>query len=225
MAVGGAKLNDVKITDFGIAKMAEEEIAEAVEGGDQSLTASQTAIGALPYMAPEMIHSIKDADKPADVWSLGAMMFELLTGQKPFGTGLKSVPAILKAEVPGLPGAAQINAQFLELANSVHELASACLQASPSKRPTADDLVSRCENLCYPEMPREYGTVQTIKHRAWGFITADEGASVFFHLESVYGGEKLAVGDRVLFSRHVGGGKDRAFPVTKMLPQTILDIF
>lgn len=55
IAVGGSLLQEVKITDFGIAKMAEEEIADAVEGGDESLTASDTAIGALPYMAPEMI--------------------------------------------------------------------------------------------------------------------------------------------------------------------------
>jgi len=64
MSVDGALVSDVKITDFGIAKMAEEEIAEAAEGGEESLTASQTAIGALPYMAPEIISCRKAAAFP-----------------------------------------------------------------------------------------------------------------------------------------------------------------
>jgi serine/threonine protein kinase len=67
MVVGGNALTDVKITDFGIAKLAAEEIDEAVEGGDSSITASQTAIGALPYMAPEIIGSISSADTSADI--------------------------------------------------------------------------------------------------------------------------------------------------------------
>ena len=71
MAVGGIRVVDIKITDFGIAKMAEEELEEAVLGGEESITSSQTAIGALPYMAPEMIQNVKEADRPADIWSLG----------------------------------------------------------------------------------------------------------------------------------------------------------
>src|SRR5262249_51624294 len=47
-------LRSVKITDFGIAKMAEEEIADAFKD-KESTTGSQTVMGALPYMAPEMI--------------------------------------------------------------------------------------------------------------------------------------------------------------------------
>jgi serine/threonine protein kinase len=85
MVVGGADFVELKITDFGIAKMAEAEMENAVAGGDEeALTQSATALGALPYMAPEFIESFKHAGKPADVWSLGALMFELLTGSKPF---------------------------------------------------------------------------------------------------------------------------------------------
>ena len=56
MIAGGEYFRGVKITDFGIAKMAEEEIGEAVEGGQESLSASRTALGAIPYMAPEIIN-------------------------------------------------------------------------------------------------------------------------------------------------------------------------
>ncbi len=83
MVEGVEAMTGIKITDFGIAKMAEEELAEAIAGGDESLTASQTAIGALPYMAPEMIDDIKSVTTSVDIWSLGAMIYELLVGKKP----------------------------------------------------------------------------------------------------------------------------------------------
>lgn len=47
MVVGDYSLTELKITDFGIAKMAGEELQEAVEGGEHSMTTSQTAVGAL----------------------------------------------------------------------------------------------------------------------------------------------------------------------------------
>ena len=76
MVVGSAKLDQVKITDFGIAKMAEEELVEAAEGGESSITGSKTMVGALPYMAPEAISTPKQAGQPADIWAAGAMLYE-----------------------------------------------------------------------------------------------------------------------------------------------------
>lgn len=217
MAVGGARLDGVKITDFGIAKLAEEELAEAVDGGEESLTASQTAIGALPYMAPEMIKSMKDAGMPADIWSLGAIIFELLSGEKPFGVGLKAVPAILEAKVPGLPFKVTAKTQFKAAGEEVYSLLVDCLQLKPNDRPSADALVTRCEQLCYPVARRELGTVKRWPNGSWGFINPEDGKDVFFHLDSVYGAQKVSVGDRVIFSRFEGGGNDRAFPVLKLL--------
>lgn len=188
MVAGGGNLRDAKITDFGIAKMAEEELAEAIEGGEGSLTASQTAIGALPYMAPEMVQSMKNANKPADVWSLGALTFELLTGQKPFGSGLRAVPAILAAQIPPVPSFVTANSQFRPTAGEIYELILECMKADPTARPTADELVLRCESLCYPTTAREFGTVSEVKTRTWGFIRPDAGKSVFYHLDSLYGG-------------------------------------
>jgi len=102
MISGGMEFRGIKITDFGIAKMAEAELA-VVDGGEEALTQSATALGALPYMAPEMIDSFANASRPADVWSVGAVTFELLTGTKPFGTGYRAVPAIQAAIAPILP--------------------------------------------------------------------------------------------------------------------------
>jgi serine/threonine-protein kinase len=216
MIVGGKFLTDVKITDFGIAKLAAEEIDEAVEGGDSSLTASQTAIGALPYMAPEIIGSISSAGTPADIWSLGALVYELISGEKPFGTGLKAVPTILAGHVPALKSTLQQQSQFATATKEIYGLIKKCLILDPTNRLDADELVEACETLCYPTTEREFGTVSKFDNASWGFISSEAGSSVFFHVDSVFGGQRLKVDDRVFFARHKGGGSDRAFPVVKV---------
>jgi serine/threonine-protein kinase len=216
IAVGGRALLDVKITDFGIAKMAEEEIAEAVEGDDESLTASDTAIGALPYMAPEMIQSMKNAGKHSDIWSLGALVFELMSGTKPFGTGLKAVPAILEARAPEIPKIVSGNRQFSHIGGDVHALVVKCMKKRPEDRITADELVIECGKLCYPLTKREFGIVTKFDNGSWGFIKPTQGKGVFFHRQSLFGSKTISEGDYVWFARHAGGGNDRAFPVVKI---------
>lgn len=216
MVVGGRRFHDVKITDFGIAKMAEAEIGGAVDS-EENLTQSATALGALPYMAPEMIQSFKDADKPADIWALGAMLYEFIAGQKPFGVGYKAVPAIQAAVAPKLPANIATNTQFKSLGTQLYEIVTSCLNKNPTTRPSADRLVSLCETLCYAIQPREEGRISRFPNNSWGFIEADEGGKgVFFHVASVFGNRALKEGDRVAFVRHAGGGNDRAFPLVKL---------
>ena len=69
-------------------------------------------IGALPYMAPEMIENPRAAGAPSDVWAIGALLFEMLCGEKPYGTGLRAVPNILKASPPNMPELLTKNPQF-----------------------------------------------------------------------------------------------------------------
>jgi serine/threonine-protein kinase len=214
MIQGGYDFEAVKVTDFGIAKMAEVELDEAVAGGEESITASQTAVGALPYMAPEMITSVKDASFAADIWSVGAMAYELLSGRKPFGSGWLAVPRILAGQYQ--PAVPQISKpQFAPLGNSILALIQACLTVDPTQRPTAAQLVQRCESLCYSEAPRRTGVVSSVHHGAWGFINSGAG-SFFFNNRSAYGANSLSVGDRVLFSAFAGGGADRAFPLIRL---------
>lgn len=214
MVIGGYSLTELKVTDFGIAKMAAEEL-EAAAGDDATMTTSQTAVGALPYMAPEAIDTPKDVGPPADVWSLGAMVYHLMCGEAPFGSGLRAVKTILAAEKPVPPFFLTSNPQFSPLATEIMELVYSCLKRDPAARPTADDLVQRCGNLCYSPAPRREGRIRRIEHNKWGFIGTDAG-DVFFHKNSTYGPDQLQLNDQVLFSSFNGGGSDRAHPVVKM---------
>jgi serine/threonine protein kinase len=71
----------IKVLDFGIAKTTPGIAGNAEE---TSLTATSAVIGSPLYMAPEQLHSARAVDARADLWSLGAVLHELLTGRPPF---------------------------------------------------------------------------------------------------------------------------------------------
>ena len=83
-------LSAIKLTDFGIAKLAESQIGAEMDlfnRDDSTLTSSKTLLGAVPYMAPECWTDWKSAGQPSDVWALGCIAFHLLDGNPPFGSG------------------------------------------------------------------------------------------------------------------------------------------
>jgi len=216
MIAGGVSIDEIKITDFGISKMVQGEIEEAVKGGEETITGNTTMAGALPYMSPEMIEDPHTVDKASDIWSLGAIIFELLSGEKPFGTGYKAVKRIMLDPPPGKPAHIANNAQFEELGDELYDIILLCLNKNPSERPTSDALVNICGGMCYQVARREIGRVTTIKYNSWGFIScASGGDDAFFHLENVYG-VKPSVGDHVCFSKYPGEPYPRAFPVVVM---------
>jgi predicted Ser/Thr protein kinase len=73
------KKGRVKIADFGLAKLLGRD---PVEG---NLTATHQVMGTLKYMAPEQMEGARDIDHRADIYSLGVVFYELLTGQLPLG--------------------------------------------------------------------------------------------------------------------------------------------
>ena len=77
-----------KVTDFGIAK--------ALEAGDR--TSDGTMLGTAKYLAPEQVEG-QPVDERADVYSLGVVLFEALTGQPPFAAETASATALARLRV------------------------------------------------------------------------------------------------------------------------------
>lgn len=95
----------VKILDFGIAKNVRQ--GEAA----RKLTAPDAVFGTVDYMSPEQIRSSSTVDHRTDLWSLGVILFELLTGRTPYSGDARSVIAQIVSDpvvppsrfVPTLP--------------------------------------------------------------------------------------------------------------------------
>ena len=77
----------VKVLDFGLAKLVGGESVDtdsAAETRDMSLTGQGALLGTVPYMSPEQLEG-KPVDLRTDIFSLGVVLYQMCTGQRPFG--------------------------------------------------------------------------------------------------------------------------------------------
>jgi serine/threonine protein kinase len=109
----------LRLTDFGVARMASEE----------RLTGTGIAVGTLDYLPPEAVNG-DPVDARADLWSFGVMLYEMLTGQRPFtgSTTMIMLTSILQAEVKDIRDYSQ------EAPAALNELIQQMLQKDRSKR-------------------------------------------------------------------------------------------
>jgi len=88
----GCDARVVKVLDFGISTLARD---------DPASTSTANCAGTPIYMSPEQIRCGNDVDGRADIWSLGVILYELLTGTPPFGgTTTAAIAAIVADAVP-----------------------------------------------------------------------------------------------------------------------------
>jgi serine/threonine-protein kinase len=131
----------LKVLDFGISKLG----ADALDGG---LTGSRAALGSPRYMSPEQLKSPRTVGPPTDVWALGCILYELLTGRSAFdGETLHGVAlAIATGETP------RARATRPDIPAAVDDVIFACLEKDADKRvQTVADLALRLSPLALPE--------------------------------------------------------------------------
>ena len=122
----------LKLTDFGVARME-----------DTGLTADDRRVGTLAYMAPEYL-ARGEVSPRTDLFSLGVLLYQMLTGEKPFegesivevaSTVVRGYYTPLKTHVPDLP-------------DEVEAICRRCLQAKPELRfTTAEELAQSIQQL------------------------------------------------------------------------------
>jgi serine/threonine-protein kinase len=95
-----ARKNDgsvrVKLLDFGISKL-----APLAGASDVGMTSTQALMGSPLYMSPEQLRSSKNVDRRTDIWSMGVILYEMLSGNAPFeAETLPEVCSRIMAEPP-----------------------------------------------------------------------------------------------------------------------------
>ncbi|HVK72606.1 MAG TPA: serine/threonine-protein kinase, partial [Kofleriaceae bacterium] len=112
----------VKLLDFGLAKM--------FEGGSRNLTAQGVVLGTPQYMSPEACESRKGIDHRTDIYALGVLLFQMLTGQVPFD-GQSMGEVLIKQVMHAPPAPRGLNPH---IPPSVEQVILRCLAKQPDGR-------------------------------------------------------------------------------------------
>ncbi|MFL6451350.1 MAG: protein kinase domain-containing protein [Bryobacteraceae bacterium] len=104
----------VKVIDFGLAKSV--RVRAATAGRSYTVTRPGTIVGTVDYMSPEQARG-DSVDHRSDIWSLGVILYELLTERKPFEGETENhlIVGILDAKIPPLPNRSALPAGLPEI--------------------------------------------------------------------------------------------------------------
>lgn len=232
MTSGDPGVTTLKLTDFGIAKLAESEIEVEMNLFDEdesTLTTSNTLLGAVPYMAPECWVNWKAAGRPMDVWAFGCIAYQLLVGVPPFGMGRAAIFNVGRLLYTGVsitkPDWFNSHKVTEVLEDGLWDIIQRCLSLEADNRPKSSEIVDAFNLLCYASTDRNVGHVSDFRISLYGggtgnygFIDAGVGGSTFFHNSVFFGNKAAAKGQRVSFSRYPGVPYARCSPVLLLKP-------
>jgi eukaryotic-like serine/threonine-protein kinase len=124
LARGAGALKQIKVLDFGISKAA--LVSDDLDG----MHHTTEIMGSPQYMSPEQLRSTRDVDARADLWSLGIVLFELLTGKMPFTATDMST---LIAQILHDPHV-RLRAARAEMPAELEAIIDTCLSKDPATR-------------------------------------------------------------------------------------------
>lgn len=144
----------VKVLDFGISKIG----GPPGTASDMGMTKTTAVMGSPLYMSPEQMASSRDVDQRTDIWALGVILYELISGRIPFNADtmpqlcamiLQQSPPALRTIRPEVPeGLEQVIARCMQKErsqryNTVAELAQALLPFAPRRARASVERISR----------------------------------------------------------------------------------
>ena len=134
----------LKVLDFGLAKVLDPARSAAPE---ESITHSGMVVGSPHYMSPEQFRSLRNADVRSDIWAMGVIMYEMVTGKRPFtGEGMSGVMMAVVTEEPTPPRVLRP-----DLPEPLEALILRCLDKTPDNRPQwMAEIVAALESLALP---------------------------------------------------------------------------
>jgi len=133
----------VKILDFGLAKSTELGPQDHTVTALEPLTGSGVMLGTAGYMSPEQVRG-QTADRRSDIFSFGAVLYEMVSGQRAFrrGTAADTASAILKEDPPDLIASGR------NIPVTLDRIVHHCLEKSPEERfQSARDLAFNLESM------------------------------------------------------------------------------
>ncbi len=125
----------VKVLDFGIAKLIGDSVASS------RLTQGGAGPGTPAYMAPERFSSKKSCDGRTDVYSLGVMVFKMVTGELPFAVSDGNLIKLALMHQYEAPPSMQTLRP--ELTKEVQTVVLQALEKDPARRPTAREFAAK----------------------------------------------------------------------------------
>jgi eukaryotic-like serine/threonine-protein kinase len=133
----------VKILDFGVAKLLQANSEQ-----------TKYYLGTLAYSSPEQMHG-KELDHRADIYSLGVMMFEMLTGKMPLVAPTNSFAAWYKTHQNQPPRTFAEVAPTLQIPQSAKNLVMSCLAKAPGDRPQSmTEILRVLDSLEQEDLPQ-----------------------------------------------------------------------
>jgi serine/threonine protein kinase len=148
-----------KILDFGLAKLTQREVpsGQLTQLPTTPGTEPGTVLGTMGYMSPEQVRG-RHADHRADIFTFGAILYEMLTGQKAFRgeTAADTMSEILTKEP------SEITQTGKNISPAMSRVVQHCLEKDPEQRfQSATDIAFAIESLSSPSDPTLYTTPQT----------------------------------------------------------------